>query len=884
MSLPTGTVTFLFTDIEGSTKLAQQHRDQWESLRARHHAILQQAMQAHDGHVFQTIGDAFCVAFHTAADALKAAVDAQSLLQQEAWSPAPVKVRMGIHTGTAQASSGDDHAGGYQGYAALARVQRLMSAGHGGQVLVSLAAEELLHDELPEDVTLRDMGARRLKDLVRPEHIYQLVISNLPAEFPPLKTLDAYRHNLPIQLTSFIGREQEMKRIEQSIGEHRLVTLTGVGGTGKTRLALQVAADLIDRFPDGVWVAELASVSDPDLIPQAILNTLGVHEQQGRTVLQVLTDYFRERKLLLVLDNCEHLIQASAKLADTFLHQAHSMKILATSREALGVDGEAIWHVPSLSVPDVHHLPDLERLTQYEAVRLFIERALLVQPDFAVTSANAPPVTQICVRLDGIPLAIELAASRVRSLNVDQIARRLDDRFRLLTGGSRTALERHQTLRATIDWSYNLLSDEERTALRRLSAFMGGCTLAAAEAVCDNAEILDLLTQLADKSLVVVDHEHGDETRYALLETIRQYALEKLIESGESEAIRRRHAEFFTTWVGQMAMELRAGPTQLERFEQLEPEQSNVGAALEWSLGGADSELGLRLVGAIWYFWWRAGHWAEWERWLTLAPAHMALVSEATRAETLVALCGMELYVKRHTEEAGRHGRAALELHRRLGDPRNIAWAIFWLNTTGSRGLLGMDDEYAQALSLTEEALTLLRQAGDLAGIAQALTNLSIYAYNHGDHERSKAAGQESLEIAIKIGDQLREHIQYGNLGEIAMNEGDYEAAVTLFKRSLVWAGRHGNSTMVLSGLANLARACSLRGGPERTARLFGAGEALSENLGVQLQPSEVSEYDRSAALVREQLGEATFQALRAEGRAMKMEQAIEYALDTDNV
>jgi class 3 adenylate cyclase len=391
-NLPSGTVTFLFTDIEGSTKLAQQYPDRWESLRERHHAILQSAVEAHNGYVFQIIGDAFCVAFHTASDAVRAAGKSQVDLYTENWGNVPIKVRMGIHTGQAQLQE----AGDYHGYLAMSRVQRLMSAAHGGQVLLSLAAQELVRDDVPEDVSLRDMGEKRLKDLIRSEHIYQLVISDPPADFPKIKTLDAYRHNLPAQMTSFIGREKEIIEIKHAINGHRLVTLTGSGGTGKTRLSLQVAAELLDLFKQGVWFVELAPLTDPELIPQTILSVIGIREQQGKLSIELLRDYLSDKKTLIVLDNCEHLVEASAKVTDTLLKAAPQLKILASSREALGVKGELSYPVPSLSLPDVKHLPAIEQFSQYEAVRLFIDRACLVSPHFEVDKNNAPFIAQIC--------------------------------------------------------------------------------------------------------------------------------------------------------------------------------------------------------------------------------------------------------------------------------------------------------------------------------------------------------------------------------------------------------------------------------------------------------------------------------------------------------
>ncbi len=459
-SNPTGTVTFLFSDIEGSTKLAREYPESWETLRSRHHEILRQAIESNHGYVFQVVGDAFCAAFHTAGDAIRSAIRCQLNMNQEDWGETALKVRVGIHTGKAEIQEGGD----YHGYLTMSRVQRLMSAAHGGQVLLSLATQELVCDDLPDGVTLRDMGQRRLKDLVRPEHIYQLIIADLPVDFPPIKTLDIYPHNLPAQMTSFIGREKEMAEVKQALDKHRLVTLTGSGGTGKTRLSLQVAADLLDQFPDGVWFIELAPLTNPDLIPQTILYIFGVAEQQDQSTLQSLIDTIREKKLLIILDNCEHLIEASAKVAYTLLNSAQRLTILASSREALSVKGEMVWYVPSLAFPDIKRLPNIEQLSHYEAVRLFMDRAILVQPHFHMTNDNAFVIAQICVRLDGIPLAIELAAARVKSLSVDQIAARLDDRFRLLTGGSRTALPRQQTLRAAMagPWMGQKPSPRER--------------------------------------------------------------------------------------------------------------------------------------------------------------------------------------------------------------------------------------------------------------------------------------------------------------------------------------------------------------------------------------------------------------------------------------
>src|SRR5512137_1312887 len=423
-NLPTGTVTFLFTDIEGSTTLAQQFPAELPALLARHHAILHQAIQAHNGHVFQITGDAFCAAFHTASAALQATLDAQRALQHESWDPAPIKVRMGIHTGAAQAGAIEERAGGYVGYLTLTRVQRVMSAANGGQALLSNPTAELVRGDLPADVTLRDMGEHRLKGLENPEHLWQLVAPDVRQDFPPLQSLNAIPNNLPVQLTSFIGREKDIAEVKRLLSAARLVTLTGSGGAGKTRLSLQVAAEVIDEFTHGVWFVELAALTDPALIPQTVASALGLREEKGQPLMTMLADYLRAKTALIILDNCEHLIEGCAQFADTLLHAAPQVKILASSREGLSIGGEATYRVPSLAAPDPQHLPSLEALTQYDAVRLFIARARAVLPSFEVNNTNAPAVAQLCYHLDGIPLALELAAARVRGLKVEQIAQR----------------------------------------------------------------------------------------------------------------------------------------------------------------------------------------------------------------------------------------------------------------------------------------------------------------------------------------------------------------------------------------------------------------------------------------------------------------------------
>ncbi|MGE5249369.1 MAG: adenylate/guanylate cyclase domain-containing protein, partial [Bacteroidota bacterium] len=759
--LPSGTVTFLFTDIEGSTKLARQHGENWEALRARHHSILRQAIESQGGYVFQIIGDAFCAAFHTAGQAIRATREAQIGLQGEPWGEAPIRVRMAIHTGKADVQEN----GEYHGYLAMSRIQRLMSAGHGGQVLISAAARELLLEDLPEGVSLRDLGERSLKDLVHPEHIYQLVSAGLPVDFPPLKTLDAYRHNLPTQLTSFIGREKEIEEIRQAILSHRLVTLTGSGGTGKTRLSLQVAAELLDQFPHGVWFVELTAITDPDFIPKAVLSAIGIPEQPGMGVMQLLMDYLREKKLLLVLDNCEHLVEPSAKLVDALLGGSPTVKIMVTSREALGISGEFIWHVPSLSLPDTRQLPPVEGLSQYEAVRLFIERATLVQPHFLVTNDNAPALAQICFRLDGIPLAIELAAARMRALSLEQIASRLDDRFRLLTGGSRTALERHQTLRAAIDWSHNLLSAEERLLLRRLSVFAGGWTLEAAEQVCieegEELDVLDLLARLVEKSLVILD-----ESRYHMLETTRQYAREKLLESEEGLVLRDRHFAYFLDMAEKGDPEIR-GPNQIEWLHLLEAMRDNLRAALEWGIESQPAEAALRMVEKLDRFWFVRGDHHEGLHWLrrVLAipgvPEHPDLYAEALTqqaAHTWLTIGGRE--AKSAAEEALAIARAI-----------NSKWAkARALQVLGV--ILIRENDVAAARSLEEESKALFREVQDQYGYATVILGLALGYLVEGDQATSLAMHEQALSLFRELGDRYFQSVALRFIGLLLARQG----------------------------------------------------------------------------------------------------------------
>jgi predicted ATPase/class 3 adenylate cyclase/DNA-binding XRE family transcriptional regulator len=807
---PSGTVTFLFTDIEGSTPLWEREPGQMRVALAHHDAILRMIIATQGGQVYKTIGDAFQAAFAFPAQALTAALAAQRALAAHDWEiSAPLRVRMGIHVGPAVADGND-----YTATHTLNRVARIMSCGHGGQILLSVEVADLVRRDLPADVTLRDMGKQRMKGLTHLEHLFQVVVPDLPAAFPPLKTLDPLRTNLPAQLTSFIGREKESAAIKQLLTTSRLTTLTGPGGTGKTRLALRVAAELLETFPDGVWLVELAPLGDPALVPQAVASALGLRQDASRDMLATLTDFLNARSLLLMLDNCEHVLEACAQLAAALLRACPNVRILASSREALGVAGEAPFRVPSLRAPDPRHLPPIEMLTQYEAVQLFVERAATVLPGFMLTQDNAPALAQVCARLDGIPLALELAAARVTVLRVEQIATRLDDRFRLLTGGSRTAVPRQQTLRALIDWSYDLLADSERVLLRRLSVFAGGWTLEAAEAVCagdglDDDDVLDLLTQLVNKSLAVAEREQGQETRYRLLETIRQYALERLAASGEADTIRRQHAAHYLVLAETADAQLgRAG--QGVWLDRLEREIDNLRGALEWALGGGDAEVGVRLAGALAGmrsmgvgFWFARGYWAEGRRWLEAALARSHDLAPAIRAMLLLHV-GFALPQLTAFSDDGRQRISALleeslALFRAVGDRSGIA-AVLTVQGAYAWSL----GDYPQATPRLNEALALHRELGDRYGMAIVLHKLGDTARDQGDTTRATALLEESLALSREEGFVVQVASILNGLGDVACRQGDYPRAMALYWEALALVQNEGDRWEILWPLRNL--------------------------------------------------------------------------------
>jgi predicted ATPase/class 3 adenylate cyclase/Tfp pilus assembly protein PilF len=818
-NLPTGTVSFLFTDIEGSTGLAQAYPADWESWRERHHAILQSAIELNGGYVFQIIGDAFCAAFHTACDGLRAAVDAQRRLQSEDWGQAPIKVRMGLHTGSAEITGAD-----YRGYLTLAKVQRIMSLAYGGQVLLSNASGELLNSELPGGLTLRDLNEHRLKGFRNLERIWQIVAPGLQQDFPPLQSNDETPNNLPSQLTNFIGRQQETAQIKKRLEQNRLVTLTGSGGIGKTRLAIHVASEVLDEYPHGVWLVELAALSDSALVTQAVCVALDV-SPQSRPPLDVLVEYLASKKVLLVMDNCEHLIEACALVAEALLRSCPNVRILASSREALGIDGEAAYRVPSLSLPDLHSV--LYAIAQSESVKLFTERAAATHPDFELSESNAPIVAQICRRLDGIALAIELAASRVRILSVEQIAARLDDAFRLLTGGRRTALPRQQTLRALIDWSYNLLSGEERSVLRSLSVFMGGWNLEAAEAVCGTADTLDLLTHLVDKSLVAVDLEHDPEPRYYLLETIRQFAREKLAESGEAETIRARHLNYFLKLAQRAEPELYAAG-QTEWSQNLEDEYENMHAALEWSLQG-NLQAGQQLAAALWWAWDYSGHFSEGYEWLTKMLAAAPDEKTIARAQLLTGAGWIAALLGYGEQLATRFCEESIRLYRELGEETGAGMAFSTLAV-----LAYYRSDWSQAETLGKQSLELYQQANNKYGIRHILGILGYTVEAQGRLDDAWKYYEEALSISNEIGEMQGAAFDLYLMANFMASQGNYERAEELFEQALAVARAVKEKPITAWVLKCLGQLLMRRGDYERSQGLFAEALETSQRMGDQ--------------------------------------------------
>jgi predicted ATPase/class 3 adenylate cyclase len=865
--LPTGTVTFLFTDIEGSTRLADELGPAYADLLDQTRNVVREVVAAEGGHEFGVEGDAHFLVFPSAAAAVSAAVEAQRRLAKES----EARVRMGLHTGEGFLRDGD-----YVGLD-VHRVARIAAAGHGGQVLLSDSTRSLVEQDLPAGVGLRDLGEHGLKDLRTPEHLYQLEIEGLPVEFGPLRGVEGEAGNLPTQLTSFVGREKELADVRRLLGESRMLTLTGPGGTGKTRLSIQLASVVRDEFPGGAWFVPLASITDPELVPTAIAEGFGLVEAgSAKPPLERVIDHVRRRELLLVLDNFEQVLAAAGAVRE-LLGSAPRIKVVVTSRAVLHVSGEHEFPVPPLRLPDPRNLPDLGAWPQYEAVALFIDRARAVKPDFEVTVENAPAVAEICARLDGLPLAIELAAARIRVLSADAILARMGDRLALLAGGARDLPARQRTLREAIAWSYDLLEPVDQRLFARVAPFMGGWVLEEAEAACGPADdlgidVLDGLSSLAEKSLVTVADASGGR-RFGMLETIREFAVERLEESGEARELRRRHAEAY------LALAERAVPAYTSRkrkewLERLEPEHDNFRAALDWAIEGGVESIALRLTAALWRFWQMRGHLQEGRTWADKVLAMPGASGHpAERARALEAAGGLAYWQSDPVGATKWYGEA-LEVAEALGDPKLIADALYNYAFSFDPGKWG--EQVDKLAALLDRAMALYQELDDRAGIASTHWALGNLAYGQVDYQRAVNWTTQSLAEAKELGDDFLTGWSLFMRGGALARLGRWDEAVGPWTEGLRLFVESGDLTGILFNLDGLADAAIAEGRYERGLRLRAAAQALRAETGADLLDA-----DRETRGTPEHgltAGEAAM--AKAEGEAMTLEQAIVYALE----
>lgn len=878
MQAPSGNVTFLFTDIERSSQLWEMHPQAMGRALAQHDELMRDVFTEYRGFIFKTIGDAFCVAFVNALDAARAAVDAQRKLAGATWEETgPLRVRIALHSGEAEQRDGD-----YFGQT-LNRVARVLAAGHGGQTLLSRVTAERVREKLPDDVSLRDLGERRLKDLSKPERIFQIVTIDLPTEFPPLRSLEVLPNNLPAQVTTFVGRSREMAEVKRLLDTTRMLTLTGPGGTGKTRLSLQVAAEVLDRFPHGVWLVEFATISDPVLVPETIANAVDVREEAGRPPLDTLADALRARRLLLVLDNCEHLIAPCAQIASALLRRCPELMILASSREPLSIDGETIWPVPPLAVPEFRREErgaEFENLSELEAVQLFVERAVSVRPDFALLASNVRIIAQICSRLDGIPLAIELAAARVKALTLQQILARLDDRFRLLSSGSRSALPRQQTLGSLIDWSYDLLSEPERALLRRLSIFVAGRTVEMAEEVCsgdgvERADVFDLLYALADKSLVTIESGEEGESRFTMLESLWDYADEKLTQHGETAKYRTRHLDYFVRFAEEAENEL-MGSDQVRVLDRLSTEHFNLNYALRWSLESNDRiERGLRLASALSRYWEVRSYLTEGrEQFQELLQRTDESISPLVRAKAARG-AGRLAWCQDRDEDALRYYAEAQRLYEQLGMRVDAAYVEAFRGFTerneGHNDKARVLFEHAKSVGEAERTDRL---------VATGLSGLGSIATDEGNFTQAREMKERSLSIFRETGDKWIIGLVTWSLAKACISERDFDAARRYLGESIALSRELGNKWSIPYALESIADICIAEGCGPKAVRLYGAASTQREALGLALPPVEKLSYEKALARLHELVPEKRFQEEWEAGRTLTAQAAINYALE----
>jgi len=867
-ALPSGTVTFLFTDIEGSTRLVQDLGNKYRDLIELHGAVIRDAVAAEGGIQFGSEGDAVFAVFDDAARGVAAGVATQRALAAARWpDDAEVRVRIGIHTG--QGVLGGENYIGLD----VHRAARIAAAGHGGQVVLSGATRSLVEGSLPEGVRLRDLGLHRLKDLAQPEVLFQLEIDGLDAEFPPLRTLSARPNNLPVQLTSFIGRDGEIAAVGELLDRARLVTLTGPGGTGKTRLALQVAAERLTQFADGAFFVDLAPITDASLVASALASSAGVREAADKPLAATLADELRDKELLLVLDNFEQVTDAAPLVAD-LLAAASRLRVMVTSRAILHISGEHEFPVPPLGIPDPAHLPPLAALSTYEGVTLFVERARAARPAFGVTDESWPAVARIVARLDGLPLAIELAAAKVRVLSPEQIVARLDDRLAFLAGGPRDLPARQQALRETIAWSHGLLPPEEQALLRRLAVFAGGWTLDAAEAICRPDDIgpdtLDGLAGLLDQSLIRRDEGVHGESRFMMLETIREFALERLAESGELDDLARRHAGHFTAVAEAAEPELTESPDAVERIDH---DHDNVRAALTWAIESDEAELGMRLGYAVWRFWQLRSHLSEGRTWFDrLLALPSAAARTAARARGLTGAAGIAYWQNGYPAATAWYEEAEA-IYRELGDRRGLADALYG---TGSMDAIRGDHDAVR--TAFGEGAAIARELGDDRLVVRFLEAEGYSAFMTDDFETARSRLEEALAMAERAADKMATGMGHHTVAQVARLQGRLDDAAEHYRSAIRMARDLGATLAVGEPMQGLAAILIATGDAERGVRLLGAEAAIREQAGGGAPPEWLRLGDPFSE-AKAQLGEERYQAAWDMGRSLTVDQAMADAL-----
>jgi len=871
-SLPTGIVTFLFTDIEGHTRILERLGERYAAIKERHDATVRSAIAAGEGREVSTAGDSFFAVFPTPTGAIHAAVTIQRQLATTLWPDGAIaRVRIGVHTGEGKLS-GDTYLG-----LDVNRAARIAAAAHGGQVLLSDATRALVERSLPSGTRLRDLGPHRLKDLAHAERLHQLVLEGMEQDFPPPRTLDARPNNLPAQVTRFIGRHDEVARVRELLTDRRLVTLTGPGGTGKTRLGLQVATETLVDHQDGAFFVDLSPLSDPGLVAAEIASTLGMRPESGRPEVETVSDHLRDKDLLLLLDNFEQVLEAGPSVVEPLLGAAAGVRFLITSRVPLHLYGEQEFPVPPLGLATPERLPPLEALAQIEAVAMFVERATSHRADFRMTEANARAVVEITVRLDGLPLAIELAASRAGLLSPEELLARLERRLPLLTAKERNVPERQRTLRRTIEWSYELLEQAEQRMFWRMAVFAGRADLQAVEAVVNpkgelGLDTLDGLASLVDKNLARrVDA--GGESRFAMLETIREYGLERLAESGEESLIHRRHAAHWIQAGERLSVAPPARQSVLTR--RLENDHDNIRSALGWAVQSGDAEAGLQLGAALRDFWRLSGHVKEGLRWLAeLLELPGTAARTPIRARALTAAADLSGWIGDAANLS--YAAEAVELYRELGDPRGIPDALEELGAAQ----LGVGDLAAARASL-EEARQLHIGLGNRQKAGETTMALGIVALTEQRLDRARERFEDALATFRDLDDAYWVAFAERLLGSVEGLGGNYDAGEERLRASLTIAQQHKLPVMIASCLYSFAYLALARGLHQRAVRLMGATEALREVVGEAPQ-GEVAIMGDVRGLATAFLDEVTAKRVYVEGRAMELDDAVEYALQPE--